>query len=120
MKTQTVPITFKVHNMQADGSEYMQRSVELEPMDLHVVIELPLKKKYFTDPRIMKYWEEVKVAEVTGGNLPVFLTPSPIILTPAGLAEARRLVNDAFRPSHSYTGNDEDEELQSYNEYDEF
>ena len=108
MKTQTVPITFKVHNMQADGSEYMQRSVELEPMDLHVVIELPLKKKYFAK-EFHSYWEKVKVAEVTGDDLPVLETPSPISLTPAGMAEARRLVNEAFRPSHTYTGNDEEE-----------
>jgi len=108
MKTNTIPITFKVVQMQADQTEYLQRSVELEPLDLHIVVELEPKKEYFADPKIIKYWADIKVAEVTGGDLPVLETPSPIILTPAGMAEVRRLVNDAFRDTHPQAENTSD------------
>ncbi|MHA2276832.1 MAG: hypothetical protein ACXAC2_13750 [Candidatus Kariarchaeaceae archaeon] len=120
-KVQTVPITCKVSYIQGDATEYMQRSVELEPQDLQVVIQLPLKKKYFADPRVHDYWASVTVAETTGDKVVPFETPSPIILTVKGLAETRRLVNEAFSNAHPYSKNyEEDEELKSHKNYNEF
>ena len=92
-----IPLSFKWSYLQGDKTEYQQRSVELEPMDLEVVIWLEAEPKYFHHDEITKYWEALKVAELTNDKAPKEPeTPSPIVLTVEGLKEARRLVNEAL------------------------
>ena len=106
-----IPIEFQITHMQADSSEFKQRSVELEPIDLFLVVELEPDKDYFYNPEIVKYWEEKKVAEVTGGKLPELVIPKQIKLTPKGVAKIRELINEAFEVRHPYAENNfEDEE----------
>ena len=92
-----IPLSFKWSYLQGDKTEYQQRSVELTPKDLEVVIWLEADPKYFHHEEIKKYWEDLKVAELTGGKVPKeLLIPSPILLTLEGIKEARRLVNEAL------------------------
>ena len=106
-----IPIEFKVLYMQADNNQYMQRSVELDPIGLFLVIELEPDKDYFYNPEIVKYWEEKKVAEVINSKLPKLEIPEQIKLTPKGVAKVRELINEAFEVKHPYAENNfEDEE----------
>ena len=108
-----IPLSFRWSYLQGDKTEYQQRSVELEPMDLFVVVELDAKSTYFSHPEIIKYWEERKVAELTGGKIPKEPeTPSPIVLTVEGLKEARRLVNEALRPTENIESSNGDKEVE--------
>jgi len=93
-----IPLSFKWSYLQGDITQFLQRSVELEPMDLCLVIELDVIPEYFFHSvEINKYWEEKKVAELMGGNKPEKLDVlSPIMLTLGGVKEARRLVNEAL------------------------
>lgn len=91
-----IPLTFKWTYLQGDREQFMQRSIELEPVELFVAVELEANPKYFNNQEINKYWADVKVAKVTGGRLPKFVNPVKLMLTPEGVAEARRLVNEAF------------------------
>ena len=108
-----IPLSFKWSYLQGDITQFLQRSVELEPLDLFLVVELDADPKYFRHNEIKKYWEEVKVAELTGGKVPKeLLIPSPILLTLEGIKEARRLVNEALRDTESSVDFEVDEEVE--------
>lgn len=111
-----IPLSFRWSYLQGDRTEYQQRSVELEPMDLFVVVELDATPTYFSHLEIIKYWEKIKVAELTGGNTPKE-TPSPIFLTLEGVKEARRLVNEALRDE--YPENHQEETSSDWDEDEE-
>jgi len=100
-----IPLTFRWTYAQADTTEYLQRSVELEPMDLFIVIELPLDVDLYYNPEIKQYWEDMKLFEIGMGERPKLETPKHIWLTPKGVAEARRLINLAFVVEHPYKTN---------------
>ena len=111
-----IPITFKWIHAQADSSEFKQRSVELEPVDLFLVVELEPDKDYFYNPEIVKYWEEKKVAEVTGGKLPELVIPKQIKLTPKGIAKVRELINEAFVDKHPYAKDNFEENSNTWDD----
>ena len=114
-----IPLSFKWSYLQGDKTEYQQRSVELTPKDLEVVIWLEADPKYFHHEEIKKYWEDLKVAELTGGKVPKKPeTPSPVVLTVEGLKEARRFVNEALAEQHPYKES-HDEDVDWDNEFSE-
>ena len=83
-----IPLTFKWTSLQGDTTQFLQKSIELEPIDLCVVIELEVTPEYFFHSKeIKKYNENKTIAEVTGGDRVKKVDAlSPIMLTPAGVA----------------------------------
>ena len=117
-----IPITLKWTYLQGDKTEFQQRSIELEPIDVAIIVELDANPKYFFNKEIHKYWEDKIVADLADGKAPTRITtPSPILLTPEGAAEVRRVVNEALHSrcypfaDQEYTKDWEDEE-----DYDNF
>ena len=105
-----IPLTFKLNYMQADKTEYLQRSVELEPLDQHVVIELEVDPKYVANVEYVEWWEAKKVYDITGEGKPKkFDPPSPVLLTPLGVAKVREMINEVFDVRQSEDYNDDDE-----------
>jgi len=101
-----IPLTFRWSYLQGDRAEYMQRSVELEPVDVWVAVELEADPKFFHNQEASDYAQAMRVYEVSGGDRPKFSTPEKIMLTPSGVAEARKLVNEALAPlQHPYAQN---------------
>ena len=105
-----IPLTYKFNYLQGDRTEYMQRSIELEPIDQYVIIELEYDPKLFSHPTLDNYWKERTVWEVSGGDKPKQPdTPSPICLTPEGVKEVRKLINEALHKQHPYAENQEED-----------
>lgn len=117
-----IPITLKLTNLQADLSEYLQRSLEFEPVDVSMVVEMDAKASWFHNEEIQKYWKEKTIAETTGGDVVKKPdTPSPVLLTLEGVKELRRIITETFKTelSHPYSKNVEDDENEDFDETDE-
>ena len=116
-----IPIELKWTYLQGDKTEYQQRSVELEPIDVSIVVELDANPKYFYNKEVHKYWEDKIVADLSDGKMPTRIsTPSPIMLTPEGAAEVRRIVNSALYKQHPFAEQEDTKAWEDEEDYDNF
>ena len=117
-----IPIKLSWTYLQGDKTEYQQRSVELEPIDVSIVVELDANPKYFANKEVHKYWEDKIVADLADGKAPTRITtPSPSLLTPEGAAEVRRIVNEALYEQHPFAEQEEDTKAwEDEEDYDNF
>ena len=115
-----IPITLQWTYLQGDKTEFQQRSIELKPIDVAIVVELEENPKYFFNKEIRKYWADKIVADLSDGKMPSRIpTPLPILLTPEGAAEVRRVVNETLKDTHSHTENNQDDDYDhSWDEND--
>ena len=117
-----IPIMLQWTYLQGDKTEFQQRSIELKPIDVAIVVELEENPKYFFNKEIRKYWADKIVADLSDGKMPSRIpTPLPILLTPEGVAEVRRIVNEALYEQHPFAEQEEDTKAwEDEEDYDNF